>query len=338
MRIAIRSLAAALAGVVLVAAVGTPALAQSLGSRPIRLIVPYSTGGPVDVSARVLVEAISPILGVPVVVETRPGAGGKIAAEIVARAEPDGHTLMYGGNTQYVVLPLLDKSFNFKTFEDFRMVSIYSKYDIVFMTGATSGIRTMKELLGRMQNPAEDVIFASISQPQLTPTGLAYLVFSKMYNGKSRAINYPGQAPGMVDLLAGRVTFAAYLLTGALPQIQAGKLVALAVASPERLAQLPDVPTMAEAGFPEFMTANNWIPWIAVVAPGKTPDAIVNTINRAIVQATQSEAFKAKFAATGLRLQATGTAAQDQAAWRTEYDRLAATLKRFDISLPDEKK
>lgn len=95
---------------------------------------------------------------------------------------------------------------------------------------------------------------------------------------------------------------------------------------------------MAEAGFPEFMAANNWIPWIAVAAPGKTPDPIVNTINRAIVQATQTEAFKAKFAATGLRLQATGTAAQDQAAWQTEYERLAATLKRFNISLPDEKK
>lgn len=95
---------------------------------------------------------------------------------------------------------------------------------------------------------------------------------------------------------------------------------------------------MAEAGFPDFMTANNWIPWIAVAAPGKTPDAIVNTINRAIVQAAGSEAFKAKFAATGLRLQASGSAAQDQTAWHAEYDRLGATLKRFNISLPDEKK
>jgi tripartite-type tricarboxylate transporter receptor subunit TctC len=104
------------------------------------------------------------------------------------------------------------------------------------------------------------------------------------------------------------------------------------------MAQLPDVPTMAEAGFPDFMTANNWQPWIAVVAPAKTPDAIVNTINRAIVQAVQTPEFKAKFASTGLVLAATGSAADDQAAWRTEYDRLAGTLKRFDIALPDEKK
>jgi len=312
--------------------------AQALSNRPIRLILPYTPGGPVDQSARVLVDAIAPILGVPVVVENRPGANGKIAAEAVARAEPDGHTLMYGGSTQYVMLPLLDKSVNFRPFEDFRMVSIYTKYDIVFMAGASTGIKTMKELLAKMQDPKEDVIYASIAQPQMTPTGLAYLVFSKMYKGNARVISYPGQAPGTLDLLAGRVTFATYTLTGSLQHIQSGKLNALAVASPTRIAQLPDVPTMAEAGFPEFMTANNWLPWIAVAAPAKTPDAIVNTLNRAIVQAVGTEAFKAKFAPTGLLLQATGTAAQDQAAWRAEYDRLSTTLKRFDISLPDEKK
>jgi tripartite-type tricarboxylate transporter receptor subunit TctC len=312
-----------------------PAHAQSLPNRPIRLILPYTTGGPVDISARLLAEAISPILGVPVVVENRPGANGKIAAEAVARAEPDGHTLMYGGSTQYVMLPLLDKSVNFKPFDDFRMVSIYTKYDIVFMTGASSGIKTMKELLAKMQNPNEDVIYASIAQPQMTPTGLAYLVFSKMYNGTARAINYPGQAPGTLDLLAGRVTFATYTLTGSLQHIQSGKLVALAVASPARIPQLPDVPTMAEAGFPEFMTANNWLPWVAIAAPAKTPDAIVDTINRAIVQVARTDAFKARFAPTGLLLQASNTAAQDQAAWRAEYERLGETLKRFDIRMPD---
>ena len=333
-----RSWASVLIGIVLLAWPGSHANAQGLSNRPLRLILPYTTGGPVDLSARILADAIAPLLGAAVVVENRPGANGKIAAEAAARAEPDGHTLMYGGSTQYVMLPLLDKSVNFKPFDDFRMVSIYTKYDIVFMTGASTGIRTMKELLAKMQDPKEDVIYASIAQPQMTPTGLAYLVFSKMYNGTARAINYPGQAPGTLDLLAGRVTFATYTLTGSLQHIQSGKLVALAVASPARIAQLPDVPTMAEAGFPEFMTANNWLPWIAVAAPAKTPDAIVNTINRAIVQVAATDAFKAKLAPTGLLLQAANTAAQDQAAWRAEYDRLGATLKRFDIRLPDEKK
>lgn len=314
-----------------------PTGAQALGNRPIRIITPYSTGGPVDVASRLIAESMSPILGVPVVIENRPGASGKLAAEAVARAEPDGHTLMYGGNTQYVMLPLLDKSFSANPFTDFRMVSIHTKYDIIAMTHAGSGIRTMKELLGKMQNRNEDVIFASIGQPQLTPTGLAFLVFTKMYNGNARAVNYAGQAPGLVDLIAGRVTFAFYLLTGTQQHIQSGKLVALAVASPERIAQLPDVPTMAEAGFPEFMAANNWLPWIAVAAPGRTPEAIVAQINRAIVQGAQTEAFKSRFAATGLRLAASGTAAQDQTAWRAEFDRLAATLKRFEITLPDTK-
>lgn len=335
MRFATRRLAIALIAAALCNGFAAPAHAQALANRPIRLILPYTTGGPVDLSARILVEAISPLLGVPVVVENRPGANGKIAAEAVARAEPDGHTLMYGGSTQYVMLPLLDKSVNFKPFEDFRMVSIYTKYDIVFMTGASTGIRTMKELHAKMLNKNDDVIYASIAAPQTTPTGLAFLVFSKLYGGTARVVNYPGQAPGTLDLLAGRVHFATYTLTGSLQHIQSGKLVALAVASPARIAPLPDVPTMAEAGFPEFMGANNWVPWIAVAAPAKTPDAIVNTINRAIVQAAQTEAFRTRMAPTGLQIEATATAAQDQAAWRAEYDRLGATLKRFDIRLPD---
>lgn len=165
MRIALRSLVNGLVGIGLVAMFTLSANAQSLSNRPIRLILPYTTGGPVDLSARILVDAIAPLLGVAVVVENRPGANGKIAAEAVARAEPDGHTLMYGGSTQYVMLPLLDKSVSFKPFEDFRMVSIYTKYDIVFMTGASTGIRTMKELLAKMQDPKEDVIPASIAQP-----------------------------------------------------------------------------------------------------------------------------------------------------------------------------
>lgn len=105
------SLRTSMLGTIIAALMAWPVHAQSLSNRPIRLITPYSTGVPVDVSARLLVEAISPILGVPVVVENRPRAGGKIAAEALARAEPDGHTLMYGGNTQFVMLPLLDRGF-----------------------------------------------------------------------------------------------------------------------------------------------------------------------------------------------------------------------------------
>lgn len=315
-----------------------PGAAQTLGNRPVRLVVPYATGGPADLATRTLAEAISPILGVPVVVDNRPGATGKIAAEMVARAEPDGHTLLVGGTPQFIILPLLDKSVTYKPFEDFRMASIFLKYDILFVTSGGSGIKSMKELVAKMQNKNSDVTFASIGQAHLTPPGLAYLVLAKMTNGTAREINYGGQAPGTLDLLAGRVTFAAYTLTGNLARIQNGQLVALAVASPERMPQLPDVPTMAEAGFPEFAQASNWTPWVGVAAPAKTPDAIVNTLNRAIVQAAQSDAFKAKIAQLGLLVQASGTVEQDQAAWRSETDRLAAILKRFDIRLPDDKK
>jgi tripartite-type tricarboxylate transporter receptor subunit TctC len=327
-----------LAGCMLACALAVPhAAAQSLQNRPVRLVVPYTTGGPADAATRVLAESISPILGVPVVVENRPGANGKIAVEAVSRAEPDGHTLLVGGTPQFIILPLVDRSVGYDPFVDFRMVSIFTAYDIVFMTGASSGIRSMKELAERMRKD-KDVTFASIGQAQLTPPGLAYLVFARMVGGTASEVNYPGQAPGTVDLIAGRVTFAAYTLTGSLPHIQAGRLVPLAVASPARLPQLPDTPTMAEAGFPDFAAANNWVSWIAVAAPAKTPDAIVDTINRAIVQAARTDAFQAKIAPTGLLVKATESASQEQAAWRAEHERLAATLDRFGLRAPQEKK
>jgi len=313
------------------------AAAQRLRDRPVKLVVPYTTGGPADLATRILAESISPILGVPVVVENRPGATGKIAAEFVARAEPDGHTLLVTGTPQYIYLPLLDKTLNYKPFDDFKMVSIFMAYDIIFMTGSASGVKSMQQLAAKMRDTKDDVTFASIGQPHLTPPGLAYLVFEKIARGTARPIVYPGQAPGVVDLIAGRVTFATNTLAGNLPFIQTGQLVALAVSSQTRLPQLPNVPTMAEAGFPDFMTANNWTSWVAVGAPGKTPDAIVETINRAILQVARTEAFQSRIEQLGLKVLATGSAAQDQAAWRAEYDRLDQTLKRFDIRLPDTK-
>lgn len=312
-----------------------PVLAQTLGNRPIKLVVPYTPGGPADAATRILAEEMAPLLGVPIVVENNPGATGKIAAEAVKNAEPDGHTLLVGGTPQLIILPLMDKTVRYKPFEDFRMVSIFMNYDIVFMAGESTGLKTMKDLVARMKVKNNDVSFASIGQAHLTPPGLAYLVLSKMYNGTAQEINYKGQAPGVMDLLGGRVTFGAYTLTGTLQHIQADKLVALAVASPRRLAQLPNVPTMAEAGFPEFETASNWVPWVAMVAPARTPDAIVATINKALVQAAQSASFKHKLTQAGLNVQATATAAQDHAIWRAEYDRLATTLKRFDIRAPE---
>lgn len=312
-----------------------PSAAQTLQNRPVKLVVPYAPGGPGDIAARLLGQEISPILGVPVVVENKTGATGKIAAETVKSADPDGHTLLLGGTPQLVILPLLDKELQYKALEDFQIISRFCSYDIVFMTGEPTGIKTMKQLVERMQVKANNVSFAAIGQAHLTSPGLAYLILEKMYQGKAQEINYRGQAPGVVDLLTGLVTFSAYSLTGTLQHIQSGKLIALAVASPRRLAELPDTPTMAEAGFPEFENSNNWVTWLAVAEPAKTHPDIVSTINRAIVQVARSQSFQQKMAQAGLNVMATNDPAQDQAAWREDYDRLAATLKRFDIRAPE---
>jgi tripartite-type tricarboxylate transporter receptor subunit TctC len=295
-------------------------------------------GGPSDLVFRELAEAIGPILGVPVVVENKPGASGKIAAEQVARAEPDGQTLLVTGPTQVISLPLLDKAVRYDALKDLRMVSLFVEFDIIFVASAASGITSMKELVARMQNKDAKPKYASIGQPQLTSTGLAYVVLARMTNGDAVEVSYPGQAPGMLDLLAGRTDFATYLLSGTLPHIRSGKLTALAVTTPKRLPQLPDTPTMAEAGFPEYMSANNWVPWIGIAAPARTPDRVVEALNRAIVRAGQTERLKTQIGEAGLRVRARGTAAEDDSEWRAEYARLAGTLQRFNVRLPDEKK
>lgn len=330
-----KSLAARVLVLLAGCSVAATATAQSLqAGKPIRLVLPYAAASQTDLATRPLAEALTPLLGSPVIVDLKPGATGKIAAEAVARSDPDGHTLLVGGTPQLVMLPILDKSLSYKAFDDFRMVSIWAKYDIIFMTGGPSGVKSMRDLVGRMQAKPSDVTFAAVGQAQLTPTGLAGLVLMKMVNGNAQEVNYPGGAPAVIDLIAGRVTFTTNTLAGNLARIQSGQIVALAVATPKRLAQLPDVPTMAEAGFPEFMSANNWSSWIATAAPRKTPDGIVNTVNRAMVQALQSETLRARIEQLGLTVLGTGTATEDGNSWRAEHDRLDATLKRLDIHLP----
>lgn len=309
--------------------------AQTL-TKPVKLIVPYAPAGPGDAAARILAEGISPILGVPVVVENRSGATGKIAVDAVKNAEPDGYTLFVGGSPQMVLMPLLETGAKKKPFEELRMISMFTDYDIVFMAAEQSGIKTMKQLVEKMQVKNNDVSFASIGQPHLTPPGLAFLVMAKSTGGTAQAINYKGQAPGTLDMLAGRITFAAYSLTGMLQYIESGKIVPLAVASPHRLGALPNVPTMGELGYAEFVAANNWQPWIALAAPAKTPDSIVNLLNRAVAQAAQAPEFKARLARSGLNAHQIVSAEQGQAAWREEFDKLSNTLKRFDIRAGDE--
>ncbi len=333
----IQRLASAICAAALMLGAALPAGAQSLFTRPIRIVMPYAPAGPTDVVFRALGDTMSGILGVPVIMENRPGASGKIAAEAVARAEPDGQTLLVAAATQLVTLPLLDKGVTYRALEDFRMISQFVELDIIFFTGAASGIRTMKDLAARMQKK-DEVVFASIGTPQLTSTGLAFLVFAKMNRGSAIEVAYPGQAPAVLELLAGRATIGTYTITGMLPHVQSGKLLAIAVASPTRMAQLPDTPTMAEAGFPEFMAAASWKPWIGVAVPSKTPEPIVNALNRAVLQAAKTEELRMRIERAGLSLRATGTAAEDDAAWRSEFERLSALLKRFDIRLPGEKK
>jgi len=310
------------------------AQAQNFPSKPIRMVIPYTAGSVVDVSARALAEAIASQLGSSVVVDNKPGASGKIAADIVARAEPDGHTLLFAGTPQLVVLPILDKKINYNALNDFRMVAIATEYDLLLMTSPNSGINSVKDLLQKMQAPGAKVDYGTVGVGPVTPIGLAAAMFARMGKGKVQEVSYQGGGPMMIDLMAGRLTYAFNTWAGNEGNIKEGRIKVLATATPRRLKQLPEVPTFAEAGMPEFLTIN-WSSWNALVAPAKTPDAVVNRLNAAVAKGYATPEINAKLEAMSLHNKAGPSAAEQGRTWREEYARLARLLQEHRITLPE---
>jgi tripartite-type tricarboxylate transporter receptor subunit TctC len=308
--------------------------AQNFPTKTIRMVIPYTAGSVVDVSARTLAEAMSAQLGSPVVVDNKPGASGKIAADIVARAEPDGHTLLFAGTPQLVVLPILDKKINYNALNDFRMVAIATEYDLLLMTSPSSGINSVKDLLQKMQAPDAKVDYGTVGVGPVTPVGLAAAMFARMGKGKVQEVSYQGGGPMMIDLMAGRLAYAFNTIAGNEGNIKEGRIKVLAVATPKRLKQLPDVPTFAEAGMPEFLTIN-WSSWNALVAPAKTPDAVVNRLNAAVAKGFATPEINAKLEGMGLHNKAGASAVEQGRTWREEHARLGKLLQEHKIEIPE---
>jgi tripartite-type tricarboxylate transporter receptor subunit TctC len=308
--------------------------AQNFPTKPIRIVIPYTAGSVVDVSARALAETMAAQLGASVFVENKPGASGKIAADYVARAEPDGHTLFFGGTPQLIVLPILDKNIAYNALNDFRMVAIASEYDLLLMTSPGSGINSVKELLQKMQDKGAKINYGTVGVGPVTPIGLAAAMFARMGNGQALEVSYQGGGPMMLDLMGGRLTYAFNTWAGNEGNIKAGRIKVLAVATPRRMKQLPDVPTVGEAGLPEFQTIN-WSSWNALVAPAKTPDAVVNRLNAAVAKGYSTPEVITKLDAMGLRTRAGPSAAEQGKVWREEYARMAKLLQDHKVTLPE---
>lgn len=260
------------AGFALAATAAAGAFAQSYPDKPVRWVVGYAAGGGSDRAVRLLATRLAERLGQPVVVDNRPGAGGIIASEVVARSVPDGYTLLTVDNGAMVFNPLLRKDLPYNPARDFASVALYGKFPLVLTINANKvPVDSVRALIERSK--ASPIDYASPGPG--SPQHLVGELFKERTGAVLTHVAYKGTAPLTQDLLAGHVGISFLGVPTALPLLQAGKLRALAVPEAARLRDLPDVPTMAEAGVANVVG----FAWQGVVVPAKTPASIVKRLH-----------------------------------------------------------
>ncbi len=282
-----------LAAVALSSALATPmAGAQDYPNRPIRLVVGFPPGGSTDLAARVLAERLTAALGQTVLVDNRAGASGNIAASGIARAEPDGYTLLMAA-TSFAAAPAFADKLDWDPLKDFTPIGLVATVPIMVVTGPTMPARTVAELVAYSKANPGKVNMASPGATTLTR--LSGEKFKQAAGLDWVTVHYKGGAPAMTDMLAGigHVMFAN--ISDVLAQVQAGKLKAVAVTTATRSAMAPDVPTLAESGYPGFSFST----WQGVVGPAGMPPAIVARLNSEIRKMMAADDVKARFLSFG---------------------------------------
>jgi len=283
---------AALLALVL-ALVGQPAAAESYPSRSIRLIVPYAAGGTNDILARLVGARLQLAWGQPVVVENRTGAGGNVGAEQVAKAAPDGYTLLVTASPPLSINASLYRDLPFKPATDFAPVSLLIEVPNLLEANPRLGVGTVAELVAYAKAHPAKLNFAS--QGSGTTSHLAGELL-KLKTGIDVAhVPYRGTAPALNDLVAGNVDYMFDNLVSSLPLVRAGSLRALAVGSRTRSPALPEVPTLIESGFADFESTA----WFAMVAPAGTPPAIVDQLSQGAAAALREPEVAARLADLG---------------------------------------
>ncbi|MGE8568325.1 MAG: Bug family tripartite tricarboxylate transporter substrate binding protein [Achromobacter sp.] len=259
----------------LTAAVAMPAARAAYPERPLTLINPYAAGGPADVVARSLGRALEKSLGQPVVVENKPGGGASIGTGFVARAKPDGYTLLLGTSAGHVVTPLMQKT-PYDGVEGFAFCSVVAVQPIMLVVNPSRGIRDVGALLARAKAEPGKLSYGSAGVGGATHLGAE--LFQQAAHVQLNHIPYAGAAPAINDVVGGQIDLAMLNLSASLPFIRQGRLIALAYAADKRSALLPDVPTLDEAGVPGAQAAT----WYSLAAPAGTPPDIVQRLSSAV--------------------------------------------------------
>jgi tripartite-type tricarboxylate transporter receptor subunit TctC len=269
------------------------ASAQGFPSRPLRLVVPYAPGGNVDISARIVGPGLSDLLKQTVIVENRPGGGGNVGAALVAKATPDGHTLLVGSSGPLSVNPVVFRDVPYDSVRDFAPVSLVQIVPLVVLVSPRFNVGSVKELIERAKAQPGKITMASAGSG--TTNHFAIELFSSLTGAKFLHVPYKGSGPALGELLGGQVNTMVDQLTSSMGFIRDGKLRVIAVTAAKRVSALPGTPTLAESGVANYEAST----YLGILAPAGTPRDVVAKLNGALRQVVGTPAVQERFRGLG---------------------------------------
>jgi tripartite-type tricarboxylate transporter receptor subunit TctC len=313
-----------LAGVVgLVASV---AYAEDYPSRPVRIVHGYASGGAIDNVARILGEALRKELGQPIVVESRPGASGTIAAVVVAKSDPDGYTLLLGGNGSQTINVQLIRPWPFDPLKDFTPISQVVINDSVLVASPSFPANNFRELVDLAKKDPGKYLFGSGGVGGPTHLGGELLMARAKIDVKH--VPYRGDAPAIIDLMGGFVPLAILSMASAAQSIKDGKIKAIAALGDQRFPEFPDLATIAEQGYPGLSVSA----WVALYGPANLSSAITSKLNSAVRRVLSDQDIVKKLEAIGGRAKSSSPSELSELV-KSEYDKWGAVIRENNISL-----
>lgn len=277
---------------ILLAAAAVGVLAQTTyPTKPIRIVVPFGPGSGTDAVARIIAEELQTELGQTIVVENKPGANGTIAADLVAKSPPDGYTLVMGGSSTHSSAPSLFRNLSYDPVTDFTMVGNTVETQFLLVVRAESPAQSLKDLISLLQSKGNKSTFGYGS----ATTQIAGAALMKRLNLTATPIPYKSNPLAITDLIGGQFDFMFLDMTTALPQVRGGRVRALAIAAPQRVPELPQVPVFAEVGVPNFQLYS----WLGIMGPKGLPDPVADKLAAAMTKIMNKPSVKERLAPTG---------------------------------------
>ncbi len=304
--------------------IGSPAIAQEFPTKPIRIVVGFAAGGPTDVIARILAQDMTAMWGQPVIVDNRTGANSLIATETVAQATPDGYTLLFASlshNVNAILLP----NVKYGPLKSFAPVSLAAVLPLLLVAKTDAPFNTVQDLIKLAKAKPGDVTYGSAGNGGSAHLAAALLETSS--GTKMTHVPFRGNAPALTEVMAGRVTFMFYPMIGIQDFVQSKRLKVAAVGTAKRHPDYPSVPTMAESGFPGF---EDTAPWVGLLAPARTPPAIVSRLNDALRKSIAKPESKKRLEALGA-ITIGDTPAEFTAFLQKDSDRWARVIKAAGV-------